>query len=56
MTKLRKEINQEKWNKLLLHEATSWQIIRQLHRSHKVTMFECFVVGLVVGIVIGTVI
>jgi hypothetical protein len=52
-TQIRKEVDKGIADKLLLKDASVFQIIKQLHRSHKVTMVEIFVLGLAIGYVIG---
>lgn len=51
-TALRKEIEQTKWDKLLLKDASLFQIIKSLYRRHRHDI-HCVVLALSVGLGIG---
>lgn len=51
-TKLRKGITLELESKLLLIDATGWQITKSLYRKHTSEVW-CFVCALSIGVVTG---
>jgi hypothetical protein len=46
-------MDKELVSKLLLQDASTSQIIKQLHKNHKVNMVECFILALSMGWILG---